>query len=303
MIVLPIKSSKTSTTKSGENIPPSLDNPNEFWYWLRVGTFPDETTDPYIRYDQKGKIIAQRGTPFEIKQLVNKIKEEGYFPFVKKKRVVKNHPDYKKRNKLSRNRGYNFEYDVVQECKRTEGWNARRLGGSSTGLPDVVSTFNQKEGCIIAWECKEITDGISAWIEKKQIIRIKETLKLFGQYGHPLIGFAFKFQKSKTAKRRKTLYRYCVFSYWDSDFYFDKEDPKWIPDSVCYNSNPAVDSLTIYYDTNKGPGEEKDAPVQYQFKPGTEEGDEDGGPLYGIYDDLTRLLQDTENDLDNEDGG
>ena len=49
---------------------------------------------------------------------------------------------------IRRSRGYNFEYRLVKQLNTGE-WIARRLGGSSTGLPDIVAVNNTDSIIII----------------------------------------------------------------------------------------------------------------------------------------------------------
>lgn len=126
-----------------------------------------------------------------------------------KKRVVKNHPDYKKRNKLSRGRGYRFEYELLQLLKK-QGFDGRRLGGSSTGLPDLVVT-NNESGLCLAIECKS-KDSWSIEVPDDEVERCFETLKLFEYYPIRCVVLAFKFPKSKVFKRKKPEFRFMMFN-------------------------------------------------------------------------------------------
>lgn len=111
--------------------------------------------------------------------------------------------DYKKVNKTRRSRGYNFEYGLVNEFNSKDDWTARRLGGSSTGLPDIVVTNNYKS-ILYAIECKSGESNI-LYIPEDQIIRCKWITDKFLQiYEGRFIVFAFKFKGTKT---RKLQYR------------------------------------------------------------------------------------------------
>ena len=50
---------------------------------------------------------------------------------------------YVKLNRIRRNRGYSFEHVLVQKLN-TNAWNARRLGGSSANLPDIIAVNNKE---------------------------------------------------------------------------------------------------------------------------------------------------------------
>ena len=115
--------------------------------------------------------------------------------------------DYKKINKTRRSRGYSFEYSLVNAFNNKDGWTARRLGGSSTGLPDIVTTENSKS-ILYAIECKSGESNI-LYIPWDQIDRCKWiTDNFLSIYDHRLIVFAFKF---KGTTKRKLQYRIIPF--------------------------------------------------------------------------------------------
>lgn len=117
----------------------------------------------------------------------------------------KKKPDYKKVNKTRRSRGYNFEYSLVNAFNNhiSGEWNARRLGGSSSGLPDVVVTNNTKS-ILYSIECKS-GQGNTLYIPKDQVERCFEiTNKFLSSYVNKHVSFAFKF---KGNKKRKLQYR------------------------------------------------------------------------------------------------
>lgn len=123
-----------------------------------------------------------------------------------KRKYDKSAIDFTRRNKTSRQRGYNFEYDIVNAFNnhRSEQWHARRLGGSSTGLPDIIATNNDKS-VIYAIECKSGESNI-LYVPVDQILRCKEiTDKLLKIYKERWIVFAFKFKGKKGT--RKLQYR------------------------------------------------------------------------------------------------
>lgn len=120
--------------------------------------------------------------------------------------------DYKKVNKTRRRRGYNFEYRIVNAFNdhKSKDWHARRLGGSSTGLPDIVVTNNEKS-ILYAIECKSGESNI-LYIPRDQIDRCKDiTDKLLKTYKTRHIVFAFKFKSNKKKGSRKLQYRFVIY--------------------------------------------------------------------------------------------
>ena len=99
-----------------------------------------------------------------------------------------------------RERGYRFEKTIVDffNGPKSVDWNARRLGGSSTGLPDVVITNNIKN-VVFTVEAKS-TVGNVCYIQNDQICRCLDVLDVFSVYRQKNIVFAFKFAKPKTSK-------------------------------------------------------------------------------------------------------
>lgn len=120
--------------------------------------------------------------------------------------------DYKKVNKTRRSRGYNFEYSIVNAFNdhHSKDWTARRLGGSSTGLPDVVATNKRKSVCY-AIEAKS-GDMDILYIPRDQIERCLDiTDNFLTAYRTRFIVFAFKFKANKK-KGRKLQYRFVFLS-------------------------------------------------------------------------------------------
>jgi len=106
-------------------------------------------------------------------------------------------------NLTRRNRGYSFEYDLVNRFNNIPNWYARRLGGSSTGLPDIVATSNH--GSVLSIECKS-TVGDNAYVPVDQVERCITTLDLFSLYPKKRIIFAFKFGQKKGYKLREYFF-------------------------------------------------------------------------------------------------
>lgn len=108
-----------------------------------------------------------------------------------------------------RDRGYAFESSIVKyfnsEWDNDEGWYARRLGGSSVGLPDVVVTNNYRS-IFFSIEAKSTFQG-EAYIPSDQIQRCADICNVFGVYDKRHIVFAFKFSKN-IEKGRDKLQQY-----------------------------------------------------------------------------------------------
>lgn len=99
---------------------------------------------------------------------------------------------------IRRSRGYNFEYSVVNFFEKM-GWHARRLGGSSTGLPDIVAT-NNKYSVLYSIECKSTASNF-CYVPNDQLVRCQDILEMFAPYRFKAIVLAFKFtRKGKTPK-------------------------------------------------------------------------------------------------------
>lgn len=130
---------------------------------------------------------------------------------IAKKTVEIKEKDYKKINKTRRSRGYNFEYSIVNAFNdhHSKQWHARRLGGSSTGLPDIVAT-NKVKSLLYAIEAKSGESDI-LYIPRDQIERcIDITDKFLTAYKYRYVVFAFKFKGKKGG--RKLQYRFLLMS-------------------------------------------------------------------------------------------
>lgn len=171
----------------------------------------------------------------------SKLEKQKTTRVVKTKEIRKIPPDYCKINKTRRSRGYNFEYDIVQAFNNhpSKEWSARRLGGSSTGLPDIVVTNNRKS-ILYAIECKSGESSI-LYIPKDQIERCKEIVdKVLRIYKERWIVFAFKFKSKKgTYLNRKLQYRILPCDLFHC---YDIKDMK----GISYDLNK--EQLTFHYD-------------------------------------------------------
>lgn len=108
-------------------------------------------------------------------------------------------------SRLRRSRGYSFEHSLVQRLNIGD-WCARRLGGSSAGLPDIVAV-NNKKSVLLSIEAKSGT-GDALYIPQDQIERCILIQNMFGYYKRRYTVFAFKFMKKKRYVRKgQTVYQ------------------------------------------------------------------------------------------------
>src|SRR5919106_2793673 len=106
---------------------------------------------------------------------------------------------------IRRSRGYNFEHSLVERFNRCPNYLARRLGGSSTGLPDIVAV-NNEAGILLTIEAKSGTSDI-LYVPLDQIERCLIVRKMFGIYPERHIILAFKFMGKKRFRRKnETVY-------------------------------------------------------------------------------------------------
>jgi len=111
---------------------------------------------------------------------------------------------YVKLNRIRRNRGYSFEHVLVQKLN-TNAWNARRLGGSSANLPDIIAV-NNKESIFLSIEAKSGTAD-NLYVPSDQIQRCFQIRDMFQVYKTAHVILAFKFmQKRRIREEGKTLY-------------------------------------------------------------------------------------------------
>lgn len=84
-------------------------------------------------------------------------------------------------------------------------WSARRLGGSSTGLPDIVAV-NNKEAIFLSIEAKSGT-GDALYVPPDQILRCLSIRDMFSHYRKRHAILAFKFMRKKRIIRcREVVY-------------------------------------------------------------------------------------------------
>jgi Holliday junction resolvase len=109
-------------------------------------------------------------------------------------------------NVLRRTRGYAFEYMLVLALNK-HGWIGRRLGGTSTGLPDIVAT-HEKSDTLISLEAKS-TVGNHVYVPHDQILRCGDILKMFSKYDNKHVVFAFKFSGKTKARPLRYYFLVC----------------------------------------------------------------------------------------------
>ena len=156
--------------------------------------------------------------------------------------------DYKKINKTRRSRGYSFEYDLVKAFNVTDGWAARRLGGSSTGLPDVVAT-NKEKSILYAIECKSGLSNILS-VPADQVQRCRDiTDKFLTAYEKRYVVFAFKFPKVVIKENeikytaRKLQYRFIICTHFRLPPNFRVLAYNITKDTLVYSYDVYIDTL------------------------------------------------------------
>ncbi len=107
-----------------------------------------------------------------------------------------------KTNKTRRQRGYNFERDLVQRINACNGWKALRLGSPSVSLPDIIAV-NNSASILLAIEAKSTSTNIIR-VPLDQIVRCFKILDTFVLYKHRYAILALKFM----SKRWKKAYTY-----------------------------------------------------------------------------------------------
>jgi len=103
---------------------------------------------------------------------------------------------------IRRSRGYSYEHTLVQRLNNGS-WIARRLGGSSTGLPDIVAV-NNKEATLLSIEAKSGT-GDALYVRADQLQRCLLIRDMFGYYKTKHVILAFKFMRKKRFTRNNQV--------------------------------------------------------------------------------------------------
>jgi Holliday junction resolvase len=105
---------------------------------------------------------------------------------------------------IRRSRGYAYEHTLVLRLNNGV-WHARRLGGSSTGLPDIVAV-NNTDGILLTIEAKSGTSDI-LYVPQDQVERCLMIRNMFAIYPQRHIILAFKFMSKKRFRRmNETVY-------------------------------------------------------------------------------------------------
>lgn len=103
---------------------------------------------------------------------------------------------------IRRSRGYSYEHSLVKRLNN-HSWIARRLGGSSTGLPDIVAV-NNKEAILLSIEAKSGT-GDALYVQPDQLQRCLLIREMFDYYKTKHVILAFKFMRKKRFTRKKQV--------------------------------------------------------------------------------------------------
>lgn len=103
---------------------------------------------------------------------------------------------------IRRNRGYSFEHKLVERLNNGD-WIARRLGGSSTGLPDIIAVNNKKR-TLLTIEAKSGTGDI-LYVSSDQIQRCLLIDQMFSYYEKRHVILAFKFMRKKRFRRKNQI--------------------------------------------------------------------------------------------------
>lgn len=103
---------------------------------------------------------------------------------------------------IRRSRGYSFEHLLVRKLNN-EYWTARRLGGSSTNLPDIIAV-NNLESILLSVEAKSGT-GDNLYVPGDQIRRCVEIKEMFSAYKSSHVILAFKFMTKRRIRVKGTL--------------------------------------------------------------------------------------------------
>lgn len=148
--------------------------------------------------------------------------------------------DHKKLNRTRRSRGYSWEKKLVDTFNAKDGWAARRLGGSSSYLPDVIAT-NKQKSILYSIECKSGEANI-LYIPWDQIIRCRDITENFlTAYEKRFVVFAFKF---KGTDKRKLQYRFVICTHVLLPSGFDKAVAYNISkDSFIYPSGSEIEVI------------------------------------------------------------
>lgn len=121
---------------------------------------------------------------------------------------------------IRRSRGYAYEMSIVKRFQAKKGGDARRLGGSSTGLPDVMATIHiENTHKIYSCEAKSSRYDL-CFIPIDQIQRCYAILGMFAAaYNEMWVMFAFGFKNQLRGKRREPKEYLFLVDYNDNEKY------------------------------------------------------------------------------------
>jgi Holliday junction resolvase len=160
----------------------------------------------------------------------------------------------KTRQQRAHRRGYNFENELVNNF-RNFGWHAKRLGGSSIYIPDIIATrrYNRKFDYCIALEAKS-TGRDRVEIPGKEFWRCVDWFDMFPMYDeYPIrskyVVLSYKFFSTRAsgikqdgAKRRQPKeYHHILKISNDPNTVMARSFISRIKDAYCnYNNGPRL---------------------------------------------------------------
>lgn len=129
---------------------------------------------------------------------------------------------------IRRSRGYGFEHMLVQKLIERK-WHARRLGGSSTNLPDIIAVDNTQT-ILLSIEAKAGTSD-NLYVPGDQIERCLQLKNMFRKYKITHAVLAFKFMRKKRVQHngeKKYAKRKLLEYYKIADEYAERDPPPYI---------------------------------------------------------------------------
>jgi Holliday junction resolvase len=115
---------------------------------------------------------------------------------------------------VNASRGYHWER-YLTDAFNYDGWQARRLGGTTETMPDILAVYHTEYGVLnsvmIAIEAKSSVDNYCS-VENEQIVRCKTMVEIFKLYEQKYIVLAFKFGNRKRGSHRDNKHYFLVFT-------------------------------------------------------------------------------------------
>jgi Holliday junction resolvase len=138
--------------------------------------------------------------------------------------------DFSKVTRIRRQRGWKWEDTLVKRLNDSHSWEAYRIGGSSTDLPDILAISNKLASVMVIEAKSGTTDRLI--INRDQIERSFRFLNTFKRYTKRVLIIAFKFSRkkrlnNKTFKKRELREYYKLIN-------IKIEEIKEIPFIVCH---------------------------------------------------------------------